>query len=124
MARWPVPALQQHEAEIWATYPDGTSGLLSRVSMLRIYVPTKGRPYAEDLFTRLEQMNRDGKWRNPLALAAGAIALDDREKAIHYLQVAQEKRIPDLTSVRWDPQFASLRSDSRFQAIFRSLRLE
>jgi tetratricopeptide (TPR) repeat protein len=112
------------EAELWATYPDGASGLLMRVGLLRVYVRTKGRQYARDLFNRLERMNQDGKWVDPMPLAQGAMALDDREKAIHYLQVAQEKRIPDVTSARWDPQFAALRPDARFQAIFRDLRLQ
>jgi pentatricopeptide repeat protein len=59
----------------------------------------------------------------PLAFAWISIGLDEKDEAFAWLQKAYEDRDPYLTLLNADPVYDSLRSDPRFTALLKRIRL-
>jgi serine/threonine protein kinase/tetratricopeptide (TPR) repeat protein len=62
--------------------------------------------------------------RIPWSMAAVHSALGEKDQAFAWLEKAFDERFPVLCSVRLDPVFDSLRSDSRLASLLRRMRLE
>ena len=76
-----------------------------------------GRPKeAEAILTRLQALSRR-RYVSGLYLAIVYTGLNDKDRAIEYLNKAYEDRHPGLVLIRVDPIFDNLRSDSRFQKL-------
>lgn len=57
------------------------------------------------------------------SMAHVCIALGDKEQALTYLTIADEKQALEIRYIKVDPRFASLHSDPRFQEILRHRNL-
>jgi adenylate cyclase len=76
-----------------------------------------GRPKeAEAILNRLQALSRR-RYVSGLYLAIVYTGLNDKDKAIEYLNKAYENRHPGLVLIRVDPIFDNLRSDPRFQKL-------
>jgi serine/threonine protein kinase/Flp pilus assembly protein TadD len=60
---------------------------------------------------------------SPLALASTFALLNEKEKALEWLEKAWAEHTPGLTDVGLDPDYESLQSDDRFRNLLRRLKL-
>lgn len=70
----------------------------------------------------LTQLPKDGKI-SPFDLAVIYTSLDEKEKAIEYLEEAYQKRDPQLVPLKVYPPFSSLRNEPKFIALLKKMNL-
>jgi len=63
------------------------------------------------------------RYVSPMEFAMTYVALDDKKQAFAWLEKAYEERAPSLVSLKSDPAFNPLRSDSRFDDLVRRVGL-
>lgn len=81
-----------------------------------------GRPARAQLaMTKLEELYGKGK-ADPMMMAVAYTGLDEKEKAIQYLQEALKRRTIS-TALKVDPIFDPLHGDPRFQEMLRRMNL-
>ena len=86
------------------------------------YVRAGRRADAERLLSELEE-GRTLRFVSPFALSMCALALDDTERALRWLDTAVLERDGWLGFVPGNPHFAPLRSNPRFVEILRKANL-
>jgi TolB-like protein/DNA-binding winged helix-turn-helix (wHTH) protein/Flp pilus assembly protein TadD len=82
------------------------------------YALSGDRPQAETMITEIKTFWPKEK-RAALDLAVVFSGLGDKENALQWLQMAEQKHVADLIGVGQDARFADLRTDARFQALTR-----
>ena len=60
---------------------------------------------------------------SPIALATNYAVLGEKDKAFEWLEKAYEEHAPGLLDLDLDPDYDSLRTDSRFQNLVRRIKL-
>ncbi len=75
--------------------------------------------YRQRLHRRLEAMEKIR--RSPYNTAVLYAAIDERDRAMEWIEKAFEERDPMLVSIRWDPAVDSLRADPRFDRLLRRM---
>ncbi len=55
------------------------------------------------------------------ALARVLVGLGDKDRAMHFLEMAYNDRDPGMTLIKVDPEFDGLRSERRFQDLLRRM---
>jgi TolB-like protein len=83
-----------------------------------------GRRAEADSVVRAVIADTAGGYVNPVWVAWGLLALDDRDAAIRWLERGAEERTAWVMFIHLDPDFAPLRGDPRFVALERRLGLE
>jgi tetratricopeptide (TPR) repeat protein len=78
---------------------------------------------AREYLDRLRKMDRDS-WVSPVHLARVHLGLGERDKAFEYLEKAFQRRDQLVLWIKVDPRFDPIRSDSRFVALLRGMKLE
>ncbi|HET9529627.1 MAG TPA: tetratricopeptide repeat protein, partial [Blastocatellia bacterium] len=58
----------------------------------------------------------------PFTLGLAYLGIGDKDRAFEYLEQACEERSPNLVGLKTDPTFDHLRSDPRFQNLYRRVR--
>jgi serine/threonine protein kinase len=61
--------------------------------------------------------------QNGIGLAGAYAGVGNKEKALEGLEKSYEERDPDITLVKYDPSFKSLRGDPRFSALLKRIGL-
>lgn len=84
------------------------------------YATAGQREKALETLRELERSS-EGRYLQPYHVALIHTALGDFEEASRWLDVAQKERSHFISTMRFDPGFAPLRSDPRFQQILESL---
>ncbi len=80
------------------------------------------RPKAELALRKLEKLDRL-RSLDPLSFTVAYIGMNDKKKALFYLEKAYREHSSGLTSLKVDPTFDPLRDDPRFQAVLRRIGL-
>jgi len=83
-----------------------------------------GRRAEADSVVRAVIADTAGAYVNPVWVAWGLLALDDRDGAIRWLERGAEERTAWVMWIHLDPDLAPLRGDPRFVALERRLGLE
>ena len=60
---------------------------------------------------------------SPIALATNYAVLGEKDKAFEWLEKAYEEHAPGLLDLDLDPDYDTLRTDSRFQNLVRRIKL-
>jgi TolB-like protein/tetratricopeptide (TPR) repeat protein len=60
---------------------------------------------------------------NPLFIAEGYALLDEKGKALNWLEIAMEQRIPSIPRINTHPYYKDLHSEPRFQALIKLMGL-
>jgi Flp pilus assembly protein TadD len=107
------------EEEIWERFSPNDPGM--EAGGLPLRAPIIGRKEALRIFYGIEQKAGVGTFVGELNLAFGAMAVDDRRKAIRYLKHAYENHVTDLVCARWYPAFDPLHGDPEFERIFKDM---
>jgi tetratricopeptide (TPR) repeat protein len=87
-----------------------------------IYGRSGQQVQARRALDKLQQLNRRQQI-DPAAIAWGYIAVGDKEKALAWLEKAYAQHSNQLTALRVEPGYDSLRSDPRFQDLLRRVGL-
>ncbi len=87
-----------------------------------IYARAGRRQQALDVLRRMTSTSR-GRRTDPIEIAKVYENLGDRDRAIAWLRRAARQRFPPLVFLKTDPILDPLRSDPRFQALLRELRI-
>jgi tetratricopeptide (TPR) repeat protein/TolB-like protein len=114
-------AAAYHEYELFMRALPVPNNLGGQAVELAFLARLKGRPAAVPVFAQIEEQVAKGAYASRLGLAAGALAVGDRRKALRYLHEAYDLRFPDLLSTRFDPLFDELHGDAEFEKIFRDM---
>ena len=64
------------------------------------------------------------RWLDPINVSWVYVGLGDRDRALEWLRKGARERSPGLVFLKVDPFFDPLRSDPRFKALLRQLRIE
>jgi TolB-like protein/tetratricopeptide (TPR) repeat protein len=78
---------------------------------------------AKEVLNQLKRLLRTS-FASPYALAAIYAGLGERDAAFDFLEQACERHDPELIWLRWDPQLANLRSDTRFSMLLNRMGLQ
>jgi hypothetical protein len=79
------------------------------------------RGEAAALLRRLEARGAGGRYVPAYEIAKAHLALDDRSRALAWLERAREERSHSLVFLRVDPHLAPLRADPRFGRLVRQV---
>jgi hypothetical protein len=71
----------------------------------------------------VQQLQETGRTRqlDPLLLACAYVGMNDKDKALFWIEKAIEARSSNLTSLKVSPMFDSLHGDPRFDAALRKM---
>ena len=78
---------------------------------------------AEAILRRLTAMS-DRRWLEPFNVSLVHVGLGDRDRALAWLRKCARERSPGLVFLKVEPALDPLRSDPRFKALLRQLRIE
>jgi len=81
------------------------------------------RAEAEKAIARLQELSKQ-QYVSPFQTAVIYAGLDDRQRAIDWLEKSRQERFNWLPFIKVDPVFKNLRSEPRFVELSKSLGLE
>ena len=96
-------------------------GTIKTASIAHAFARSGRRPAAEKILGDLLAESK-GKYVSPYDIAVIYTGLDDKERALEWLNHAYEERAGFLIFVNSDPRFKPLRSEQRFQDLLRRMR--
>ena len=94
---------------------------IKTASIAHAFARSGRRPAAEKILGDLLAESK-GKYVSPYDIAVIYTGLDDKERALEWLNHAYEERAGFLIFVNSDPRFKPLRSEQRFQDLLRRMR--
>jgi len=86
------------------------------------YARVGRREDALRLIAEAKALSRE-RYISPFSVATAYLGLGDKEQSFAWLDKGFEERDPKMASLRVDPTFDPIRSDSRFTALLRRMRL-
>jgi len=96
-------------------------GTMKTASIAHAFARSGNRPAAEKILGGLLAESKS-KYISPYDIAVIHTGLDDKERALEWLNTAYEERAGFLIFVNSDPRFKPLRSEPRFQDLLRRMR--
>jgi serine/threonine protein kinase/Tfp pilus assembly protein PilF len=96
---------------------------LKIAALARAYARAGKREKALQIIEELEQLSRQ-RYISPYCIALIYASLDERDKAMEWLQKAYEKHVSELIYMKVDPYLDNLRSDPRFTKLLKKIGLE
>jgi tetratricopeptide (TPR) repeat protein len=96
---------------------------MSQAALAHCYAVSGNRQQAEEILHNLEEKSKK-EYVSPYDLATIYDGLGNRDKVFELLEKAYAIRAGYLVHIKWEPRFASLRSDSRFQDLVHRMGLK
>ena len=96
---------------------------MSHAALAHCYAVSGNRRQAEEILRNLEEKSKK-EYVSPYDLAMVYEGLGDRGKVFELLEKAYAIRAGYLVHIKWEPRFAGLRSDPRFQDLVRRIGLK
>ena len=100
------------------------SRTIFKASLGFLYGQSGRRAEATSILTELEEGISSKQFFSPFEIALVHIGLGEKDKAMEWLEKAKTEHDPFLIYIKVDPNFDSLRSDSRFAGLVRGVGLE
>jgi TolB-like protein/DNA-binding winged helix-turn-helix (wHTH) protein/Tfp pilus assembly protein PilF len=87
------------------------------------YAVANRKAEAEKILNQMTEQSKDKKYVSPFYFASVYAGLKRNEKALDYLEMAYQDRSNGLVFLKVDPQWDTLRSNPRFEALLKNLAL-
>lgn len=120
----------------WACYENGDlNGFMENETKLKVYTAedvrnlwagfkAKGQVGILETFLRFAERNESRGVPQATSLAQTHASLGHRGKALHWLEIAFDRREPPLLWINDQSDFDSIRNDPRFKAVVHKMRLD
>jgi serine/threonine protein kinase/Flp pilus assembly protein TadD len=109
-------------AEFQASVSNPGMGTLAMANLAHAYAVSGKTREARGVLAKLKE-RAEKNYISPYQLAAVYAGLGDKQQAFEWLEKGYAERSTWMVYMKWDPRFANLRSDPRFQDLVRRIGL-